>query len=215
MKSAWWRLPLGVASVVACAGRAPESRSPTPRPTATPAPSPAAAAATLDEMLRSDMAPHRGIPWLAGRPLRWSDFQGTPPQGGEEAAKTAYGIYYAWKCRGGAFEFRVVAAFHPRESWVQAAVLGDSSGSPRVLAHEQTHLNIAELYAQRLRAHFRQVANPCHRSDTDLAMEAQRLVDEEKAMQRRYDAETGHGLRRREQAEWEAEIARRLHVAGE
>jgi len=166
-------------------------------------------------MLRSDLAPHRGMPWSAGRPLVWSDFQGIPPQGGEEAAKTAYGIYYAWKCRGGAFQFRVVAAFHPRESWVQAAVLGDSSGSPRVLAHEQTHFNIAEVYARRLRAHFHQIATPCRRSDVDLAMEAQRLVDEEKALQRRYDAETGHGLRRREQAEWEAAIGRQLHLAGE
>src|SRR5207245_11152500 len=107
------------------------------------------------------------------------------------------------------------AAFHPRASWVQAAVLGDSSGSPRVLAHEQTHFDISEVYARRLRAHFRQLANPCGRSDTDLAMEAQRLVDEEKAMQRRYDAEPAHGLRRREQAEWETAIGRQLHLAGE
>jgi len=166
-------------------------------------------------MLRSDVASHRGLAWSAARPLRWSDFQGVPRQGGDEAAKTAYGIYYAWKCRAGGregrvFEFRAVAAFHLQESWVQAAVVQDSAQSARTLGHEQTHFDIAELYARRMRRHFRELAEPCARSDADLTAAAERLLDEERATQRRYDDESGHGLRRREQAAWEGEIARQL-----
>jgi len=166
-------------------------------------------------MLLSDMAPHHGMPWSATRPLRWSDFQGAPRRGGDEAARTAYGIYYAWKCRGRAFEFRAVAAFHTQESWVQPAVAGDIAEGPRTLAHEQTHFDIAEVYARRMRRHFRELAEPCAQSDADLAAGAVRLLDEEKAMQRRYDAETAHGLRRTQQAAWETEIRRQLHLAGD
>ena len=39
---------------------------------------------------------------------------------------------------------------------------------------------------------------------------AKRFVDDEKAMQRRYDAETRHGLAASRQAAWEADVARRL-----
>jgi hypothetical protein len=178
------------------------------------------------------------MPWSATRPLRWGDFHGVPRQGGDEAAKTAYGIYYAWKCRGRAFEFRAVAAFHTQESWVQPAVVSDSAEGPRTLGHEQTHFDIAEVYARRMRRHFRELGGgggggrppprgpgrrprrapppqPCAQSDADLSAAAQRLLEEEKAMQRRYDAETAHGLRRREQAAWETEIRRQLQLAGE
>ena len=210
MKRAWWSLPLGVAWLAACAGRPPEP--PVPRPTAAPAPPPAAASATLDEMLRSDVASHRGLAWSSARPLRWSDFQGIPRQGGDEAAKTAYGIYYAWKCRGRTFEFRAVAAFHLQESWVQAAVVQNIAEGPRTLGHEQTHFNIAEVYARRMRRHFRELAEPCAKSDAALTADAERILDEEKATQRRYDKETAHGLRGREQAAWEAEIGGQLEL---
>ena len=113
-------------------------------------------------------------------------------------------------CRSGAFEFRVVAAFHQRESWVQAAALGDSSGRTRVLAHEQTHFNIAELYARRMRQRFAGFSRPCRMSDDQLSAEARHILDEERVFQRRYDAETGHGLERREQTAWEANVRRQL-----
>jgi len=161
-------------------------------------------------MLASDMADHRGVRWSAGRRLTWSDFQGAAPQGGEEAAKTAYGIYYGWKCTGREFEFLVIAAFHRDQSWVKAVVLTDSAESRRVLAHEQTHFNIAELYARRMRQRFAGFSRPCRMSDDQLSAEARHILDEERVFQRRYDAETGHGLERREQTAWEANIRRQL-----
>ena len=161
-------------------------------------------------MLVSDMAAHRGLPWSADRRLTWRDFQGAAPQEGEEAAKTAYGVYYGWKCNGRELEFLVIAAFHRDQSWVKAVVLTDSAESRRVLAHEQTHFNIAELYARRMRRRFAGLSRPCRMSDDQLGAEARRILDEERVMQRRYDAETGHGLERREQAAWEVDIRRQL-----
>jgi hypothetical protein len=103
------------------------------------------------------MAHDHAMPWSAGRPLRWSDFQGAAPAAGEEVAKTAYGIYAA---------------------------------------------------------SFRGLAEPCAMSDGRLAAEAQGHVDQEKATQRRYDAETVHGLRRQVQAGWEEQVHRWLTQEG-
>ena len=177
-------------------------------PPASP-PSPASSP-SLETMLAGDMAGHRGLRWSAGRRLTWSDFQGAAPQGGEEAAKTAYGIYYGWRCNGREFEFLVIAAFHRDQSWVKAVVLTDSAESRRVLAHEQTHFNIAELYARRMRQRFAGFSRPCRMSDDQLSVEARHILDEERVFQRRYDAETGHGLERREQTAWEANVRRQL-----
>src|SRR5712692_1059719 len=149
------KIVLPMALVAGCAGAAGGGAA-TAR-LAPPPPTPSPASSTLDEMLLSDMAPHHGMPWSATRPLRWGDFHGVPRQGSDEAAKTAYGIYYAWKCRGRAFEFRAVAAFHTQESWVQPAVVSDSAEGPRTLGHEQTHFDIAEVYARRMRRHFREL----------------------------------------------------------
>jgi uncharacterized protein DUF922 len=162
------------------------------------------------------MAPDGGFPWSGSRTLRWPDFQGPPPDGGQEAARTAYGLFYGWRCRGQAFEFQVTTAFLTRKSWVKTTILRDSAESRRVLQHEQTHFDLAESHARRMRQSFRALRDPCGQTDDQLSALAQRLIREEKAAQQRYDAETGHGLVAAKQSEWDREVARRLAVpAGE
>jgi len=161
-------------------------------------------------MVRGDLADDHAFPWSATRPLTWSDFQGTPPTEGSEGAKTSYTLYYAWKCRGESFEFRAVAGFRPRESWVKAVVLNDATQRRTVLGHEQTHFDLAEVHARRIRRTFADLTRPCARSDSELSALAQRLAQEEKAEQRRYDAETNHGLVAARQADWSLQTRRRL-----
>ncbi len=64
-----------------------------------PAPSPsrrgspfAAASSALDDVPQSDLAADHAFPWSAGRPLAWSDFQGSPPSEGSEGAKPHGGL---------------------------------------------------------------------------------------------------------------------------
>jgi hypothetical protein len=161
-------------------------------------------------MLRSDLADDRAFPWSATRPLTWSDFQGSPPSDGSEGAKSAYTLYYAWRCRGATFEVRVIAGFRPRESWVKAVVLNDGTQRRTVLGHEQTHFDLAELHARRMRQAFGDLAGPCRETDAELRALAQRLTREEKAEQRRYDVETNHGLLGVQQAAWSLQTRRRL-----
>ena len=171
---------------------------------------PKVGSAALDDLLREDLAADSALPWSAARRLRWSDFRGQPPGGGEESAKTAYTLYYAWKCRGEAFEFRVIAAFRPGQSWVKAAVVNDSAQSTGTLGHEQTHFDLAEMHARSMRQYFNGLADACRKSDGELTALARRLLQEEKAEQQRYDAETDHGLSTAQQATWSRDVARRL-----
>jgi hypothetical protein len=161
-------------------------------------------------MLTTDLADDQAFPWTAARRLNWRDFEGSPPAAGSEAAKSAYTLYYVWRCRGQVFDFRVVAGFRPRQSWVKAIVLNDTTQRRTILSHEQTHFDLAEVHARNMRRVFEGLAAPCRKTDAELSALAQRLVQEEKAEQRRYDAETNHGLLAAQQAAWGAAVARRL-----
>jgi len=180
---------------------------------APPAPSPSApiesSSAALDDLIHNDMTEDRAVAWSTRR-LTWDDFQGDPPADGSEGAITAYTLYSAWKCRGDVFEFRIVAGFRPRQSWVRAVVLRDTVQRRTVLAHEQTHFDLAEVHARLMRRAFRDLERPCQQSDRELSALAQRLGQAEKAEQRRYDAETRHGLLGDEQARWTLQTRRRL-----
>ena len=178
------------------------------RPSAAVAPKPGTAA--LDDLLREDLTADSAFPWSAARRLGWSDFRAQPPGRGEEGAKTGYALFYAWKCRGEAFEFRVIAAFRPRQSWVKTVIVNDSAQSRSALGHEQTHFDLAEMHARRMRRSFNALPDACRKTDRELTALARQLLQEEKAEQRRYDAETGHGLRAAEQATWSRDVARRL-----
>lgn len=197
----------GTAAALLLLGCAGGNAPPSP---ARSVPPPAPAAPTLDAMLRGDLAADAAFPWSAGRRLAWSDFQGPPPAEGSEGARTAYTLYYAWRCHRAAFEFRAIAAFRPRQSWVKKVVLNDAVQSRSVLGHEQTHFDLAEAHARGMQRHFAGLAGPCRKTDKELTALARRLVEQEKAEQRRYDAETNHGLLADPQAAWTAAVARRL-----
>jgi hypothetical protein len=156
------------------------------------------------------VAADQAIAWSARRRLAWNDFQGSPPSEGAEGAKISYTLYSGWKCRGDVFEFRVIAGFRPRLSWVKAIVLSDTTQRRTVLGHEQTHFDLAEVHARRMQRAFGDLARPCAKTDAELSALAQRLAQEENAEQRRYDAETNHGLLADQQAAWSRDVARRL-----
>jgi hypothetical protein len=160
-------------------------------------------------LLRDDLKSDSAFAWSARR-LMWSDFRGRPASDGREVAKTGYALFYGWKCRGEAFDFQVIAAFRPRQSWVKTIVLNDSALRRTALGHEQTHFDIAELHARRIRQYFAALPDACRKTDPELTELTQRLLREEKTEQERYDVETQHGLRAAEQTSWSREVARRL-----
>jgi hypothetical protein len=174
-----------------------------PKPVASPQP--------LAGIIDTRIVAADALVWSADRRLTWDDFRGMPPEvPGDEGARTAYSLFYGARCTGSRFEFRVLAAVLPRESWVTPAVRQDPALSARSLRHEQTHFDLSEVYARRMRRYFRELPNPCARPETELNALAQRLAREEVTAQQQYDDETNYGRLAARQTEWDSEAARQI-----
>ncbi|MBT8236619.1 MAG: DUF922 domain-containing protein, partial [Bacteroidia bacterium] len=95
------------------------------------------------------------IVWSADRRLNWSDFKDVSPDSSPVAALTASGISYSFSSmeQNGEMiaDFTVTAFFYPTRSWVQ-----DHLASANILAHEQLHFDITELFARKFRARLAQ-----------------------------------------------------------
>jgi hypothetical protein len=171
----------------------------------------APAGPTVAETIDAQMAKDEAMPWAQRRPLTWADFKGRPPaDAGQVAAETAYSLIQGAGCTGSTFEFRVVAAFRPNQSWVRPSVLRTPADSAHALRHEQTHFDLTEVHARRLRRYFAELIAPCRISTNDLEAEAARVGREEKAAQALYDAETDHGRVAAQQTRWEKDVAGQL-----
>jgi hypothetical protein len=179
-----------------------------------PAAGTASATPSLDRQIQGDMSARDAIAWSAARRLRWSDFASSAPKAGDEGALTAYSIFYGVRCAGETFEFRAVAGFLPRESWVRPDVVADRTTSERTLRHEQTHFDLTEVFARRLRQAFSGLYEPCRRADTDLDALASQYLRAERTEQQRYDEETHHGLVAAEQTTWDRKTAADLASLG-
>ena len=169
---------------------------------------------SLPTAIRNQMASHDAVAWSAARRLSWTDFQGIAPTRGDESALTAYSLFHGATCTGRTFEFKVMAGFLPRQSWVRPAVLANPTTSSRTLRHEQTHFDLSEVHARRMRRYFAELFEPCMKTTEELGSLAQRFVREEGAAQRKYDEETSHGRVPKKQAEWDAEVGRQLASLG-
>jgi hypothetical protein len=179
--------------------------------------SPAAAVArrvppgpTLAQSISTQIAKAEAMPWTLARRLTWADFKGGAPRDSGAAAETAYTLFYGVRCAGETFEFRVVAAFRPNDSWVRPAVLKSPGDSSRALRHEQTHFDISEVHARRMRRYFSELIAPCRRTADELASMAERLVRDERAAQSDYDKETDHSRSPAQQARWDKEVGAQL-----
>jgi hypothetical protein len=180
----------------------------------TPAAGTATAMPSLDRQIQGDMTARDAVAWSAVRRLRWSDFASSAPKAGDEGALTAYSIFYGVRCAGETFEFRAVAGFLPHESWVRPDVVADRAKSERTLRHEQTHFDLTEVFARRLRQAFSSLYEPCRRADTDLDALASQYLRAERTAQQRYDEETHHGLVAAEQTTWDRKTAADLASLG-
>lgn len=163
---------------------------------------------TPQETIDAQIAKDNAIRWSARRPLTWGDFQGKGPDRNDSvAAETAYTILHGVRCVGSKFDFTVVAAFRPRDSWVKLPMLRTPADNTRALKHEQAHFDLAEVHARRIRRYYAELTAPCRLSSSDLSDAAHRMERDQKAAQEQYDDETDHGRNAAQQAKWEKSVA--------
>lgn len=165
--------------------------------------------------------------WTADDPLVWDDFQATP-SGGRFAAQTVWSWQSqnrvvvncvqstdVWQCVA-EFENALVQTIFLKEfSWVTAS----GRFSRELLAHEQGHFDLAEVFARRMNVDLKPLQVTVENADRLQAeTEAFRALDEAAqaiinewteatmAEQERYERETNHGTVRSAQTRWQSQI---------
>lgn len=145
--------------------------------------------------------------WTKERKLSWDDFRG--PIGrefGEQAAAATYcGFGFEAGMRDGATHIEVYNLFQPDKSWAK-----HEHKSASVLAHEQCHFDICELFTRRLKVRLQ----ACTVSSANMHGRLNEVYDQVRAeymaYQSHYEHETEHGVIPEVQKEWEAKIALEL-----
>ena len=154
----------------------------------------------LFSLLCSAQGEEQKILWKADEKLTWADFQGAPDPRIPYHANTSSGLSFSWSLKtsedSAEFVYEVHSYFHPMESWVKG-----EQPSASLLAHEQLHFDISELYVRKLR---QQLAG--YQLGAEVKEDLNRIYQENEKgrqlMQDRYDRESDHGLEKEAQAKW-------------
>ena len=176
------------------------------------------------------------IAWDANRPLTWDDFAGPvatdvhTKQVAATAASLGWAYHYRVEQSNGACvylitDIRVSAVFDPNRSWVKPG-----HGTTAVLAHEQGHFDIAQIYKLMFDDMTREFVGAARECKGDSAKRISKFVDNDIARllgnlyeqtweqhteaQATYDAETNHGTHAAAQEQWLARIATGLRNHG-
>jgi hypothetical protein len=144
--------------------------------------------------------------WCSRDKLRWDDFKGKLPDNMSShlSAATAYTLIPVPTKKNNLLSYDIKVVFKKYESW-------KTDTSNNLLAHEQLHFDIAELYARKLRKAILDVPKT-NRNPTEEVFDVvfQKLYLETASMQRKYDEDTIHGVIPESQKEWEKKISLEL-----
>jgi len=146
--------------------------------------------------------------WSATKPLTWSDFRGRPNPVADFVASTNSGMSFtfSYTVRNGRrkINFEVKSYFYPNSSWYLKEDV-----SPYILKHEQTHFDISELHAQKLRNRL-DIATFSENLKPEIEAIYRKVEEERKAMQDIFDKESDHSKNKVGEAKWERYIAQEL-----
>jgi hypothetical protein len=152
------------------------------------------------------------IAWSDDYRLSWSDFKGPITEGTTFVASTNSGLSFGYSIKiingepTNQFTFRVNSYFYPQLSWYNPERVND-----RVLQHEQTHFDITELHARKLRKRIAQF-DFTNNVKEQLDVIYDKNERERRAMQAQFDFETDHSVLRAPEAAWEQKIATLLQT---
>ena len=151
--------------------------------------------------------------WDKDRPLAWDDFKAHPPKHPKRfAAVTSCAIYIDVNDRSpDSAIIDVKSLFRTNRSWKRS-----KHYKPYLLKHEQSHFDIAEVYALRMKQaivsykHW-YLPNGSFRYDK-MTRISHRYRRRCRFAQYWYDLQTKHSRRKERQAEWNAKIATLLSI---
>lgn len=146
--------------------------------------------------------PYDTLQWRPTRTLNWNDFKGRADRFSEDDALTKSSIIVSFEfARPGNINYEIRAVFHYYGSWAK-----DYAKSDRLLQHEQTHFNITELFARKIRKELTETEYVPGKFKTTLDAIYAKYEEEWKNYQRVYDKQTNQGINQKAQKEWDKKI---------
>lgn len=154
----------------------------------------------ITQALFSDLrAPLDTINWRTRRELSWDDFQAVPNPTAPNAALTSTSIKFQYHYDKRSIQFQLQCIFHPGKSWVKIK-------NPRILAHEQGHFDIAQLYTRKLYKALKSYTFMAETVETDISAIYKQVAAEQASFQERYDRETNYSRNIPVQLDWQEKI---------
>jgi len=146
------------------------------------------------------------IEWKEGQRLTWLDFKGTPKRLSPNEALTDSGMSIELKCDNNTSEVIVKCFFDRSKSWTK------DTESAYLLAHEQLHFDITELFVRKLRKQLSDIGNNCRYLNDHVEKYYHQNYKEYVAYQDAYDRESNHSINKEKQAFWEQKVATDLEA---
>ncbi|WP_175404048.1 DUF922 domain-containing protein [Mucilaginibacter sp. PPCGB 2223] len=151
--------------------------------------------------------------WEKDSLLTWSDFKGTLDTPSSFGAMTNWHMPYSyhWSLKNGIYtlKFKVEGAIDRSRSWSKA-----DKQTNALLAHEQLHFDISEIFARELFIELNKKAYTANYKNEVLDIVAS-VFKSATEMQQKYDEETDHSKNKIKQAEWELYVKHLLETAPE
>ena len=149
------------------------------------------------------------IPWTATRRLTWDDFQSRPDENATNAALTSSKITFKYSYDSDkGFTYNIGCLFEKNGSWGRVR-------TDYILAHEQGHFDIAEIYARKLNKMIKAYRFNASTAQKDVPALYQKIMNELAAMQNQYDSDTDFSRDKEQQAAWSEKINRELYKLNE
>jgi hypothetical protein len=146
------------------------------------------------------------INWRTRRELNWTDFKATPVESAPNAALTSTSILLSYAYDKKSVTFQLKCVFHPEKSWVRV-------NSPHILAHEQGHFDISQLFTRKLFKSLSEYDFKPGSVDKDVKTIYQQVATEQSAYQELYDQETNYSRNKEVQLSWQEKIETELRAA--
>lgn len=135
------------------------------------------------------------IDWNFGRPLSWDDYKGAPNPNSDAAATTTTLVGIEYHIRNNEFTYSIQCRFSKNRSW-------GLHKTSYILAHEQGHFDIAEIFARKLNREMAAYKFNRRSYEKDLKSIYNRVMQEKEDFQNRYDKETKHSINKQKQYAW-------------
>lgn len=151
--------------------------------------------AIVAPLVHATIEDESSIPWSPNRKLTWDDFMSQPKYGSEAVALTSTALGLTYKAAPSGLQYQITCSFTKHKSWA-------TMKTSYILAHEQAHFDITELFARRLHQALSAYEFQARSFKADIASIYKRVVKEKEEFQKEYDHETDHSRDRQQQKLW-------------